>query len=163
MFIRKLVHRRAYRSRLLSLIAIVCVLVLVQKPSFAVDYFWAAPVSGDATVATNWTPNGVPNSTADTTNFDLGSSGYTVTPPLNKITTISLGALNIGTDNVTFNFNEGTINYNSISLGQKSGDVANLTLLNASVSCPTGLTAPSVTRPAARPRSWWEVTNLRVS
>ncbi len=139
MFIRNFAHRRAYGSRFVFVIVVVGILALVQRPSLAVDYFWAAPVSGDATVATNWTPNGVPSSVADSTTFNLGSTGYTVTVPLNKLLTANLGALNIGTDNVTFNFNGGTIDYNAISLGQKSGDVANMTLLNASVESTNGL------------------------
>lgn len=52
--------------------------VLAAAPAAAVDYVWTNPVSGNWNTAANWTPNGVPNSNADTATIAVAGT-YTVT------------------------------------------------------------------------------------
>jgi T5SS/PEP-CTERM-associated repeat protein len=102
----------------------------------ATDFLWKRPVSGIVTGFANWNPAGLPGS-ADTAIFNLGSTGYTVSfPPDSGYGTV--GYVQVGNDTITVNLDKNTLalagpNFPDISLGNASGDVANLTLENGTL------------------------------
>ena len=60
-------------------------------PAIAVDYVWNNAAGGDWGTAANWTPNGVPNATADTATITLAGT-YTVT----VVGSFTVGSVAIG-------------------------------------------------------------------
>jgi hypothetical protein len=75
-----------------SRFAAVALLALVLAPSaHAIDYAWNNAGGGNWNVATNWTPNGVPNSNADTATITAAGT-YAVTIDGNfTVRTVTLG------------------------------------------------------------------------
>jgi len=87
-----MVRRRSYRGpeRQRGLVAstkflAVIGLVAASTAAFAVNYQWASPVSGAWSAASNWTPPGVPTSTADSVYVPLDATAYTITLDLNAV------------------------------------------------------------------------------
>ncbi len=116
----------------LARIAAVSALILNSVHAVADDYYWASPVSGSFSTATNWSPSGPPGA-SDTAIFNLGSTGYTVTPSANPPT--SIGQLLVDNDTLTFSntFNAPIQVAGQVALGNNTGDVANVTLNNVGI------------------------------
>jgi len=65
--------------------------MLAAGPAAAIDYVWNNASGGNWNVATNWTPNGVPNATTDTATITAAGT-YTVTVN----TAVTVNTLTIG-------------------------------------------------------------------
>lgn len=104
------------------------------------DYFWNTTADGNYADGANWTPTGPPTD-ADNANFNLGSSGYTVTLSAPG----SVRAVNIANDTVTMDLgsNSLTAEYvanpapTSIAIGANGGDTGSLTVTNGTLIGPS--------------------------
>ncbi|HEY4308198.1 MAG TPA: hypothetical protein VGN12_02000 [Pirellulales bacterium] len=109
-------------------------LALAERRVEATDFSWIAPVSGSFTDPTNWNPSGVPGS-VDHAIFDLGSAGYTVSLPVNS-PTVGVVELLVNHDTITLDPQQSEFTF-AAHIGNNSGDVANLTLIDGTVNATT--------------------------
>ncbi|HVU86131.1 MAG TPA: PEP-CTERM sorting domain-containing protein [Pirellulales bacterium] len=121
------VRDRAASRTISAFVAILFGLLVLARQARATDFFWAAPVSGDPTVATNWSPVGVPQTISDSAIYNLGSSGYTVSTP--SLIAFDINAIEVDNDTVTFQIPTIDSMANTVIVGNTSGDVGNVTLL----------------------------------
>ena len=141
MDVNKYALDRWYKLPTVIIVVLLCI-VSAELPAQATDYFWKAPVSGDPTVAANWSPTGVPSTANDSAFFNLGSSGYTVSAP--SPTGVILNNLEVENDTVSFKSALLITEINNLIVGNNTGDVGNLTVLLGSYYAGSGAVGNAV-------------------
>lgn len=124
--------RRSRSFRCLTMAIVMGASLLAARQARAQSAVWKTAASGSFTTASNWNPATVPGASGIAT-FNLGSTGYTVSLPSGS-GIVSIGALDLRNDTVSFDLNDATLSALQVPLAGAAGGVANFTLTEGTIS-----------------------------